>query len=82
MSEKNWRDPKPEELETPEFNAVWEAMKGWDIAVPKELDESGLYSGTTGNHVVAILDALRNIPRKEMSLSSFMGAEEDSSILS
>ena len=60
MLEK-WRDPKPEELETMDFNAVWDVIKKWDIAVPEEIDGSGLYSGATGNHVVSILDALKEI---------------------
>lgn len=61
MSE-NWRDPLPEELNTPEFNAVWDCIKNWDIGLPFDIHPSGgqMYSGATGNHVVAILDALRN----------------------
>lgn len=61
MSE-NWRDPLPEELNTPEFNAVWECIKNWDIGLPFDIHISGgqIYSGATGNHVVAILDSLRN----------------------
>lgn len=55
----SWPDPTAEELETPEFNAVWATIKSWDICVP-EVD-GGLYSGATGNHVRAILDSLRNV---------------------
>ena len=51
-----WPDPIPEMLETPEFNDVWNCIKTWDINVP-EVD-GNLYSGATGNHVRAILDAL------------------------
>ena len=51
----NWRDPTPEELDTPEFNAIWELIKNWDINVPEVYDG---YCSSTGNHVVAILDAL------------------------
>ena len=51
-----WQDPTPEMLETPEFKAVWNCIKTWDINVP-EVD-GNLYSGATGNHVRAILDAL------------------------
>lgn len=54
---KNWPDPTPEMLESPEFNAIWNRIKTWDINVP-EVDGQGLYSGATGNHVRAILDAL------------------------
>lgn len=48
------RDPTPAELESPQFNAVWQAIKGWDLQ-----RESGLgYSGATGTDVCTILDAL------------------------
>ena len=57
----HWPDPTAEELETPEFNAIWETIKGWDIATGLDKDNEGndLYSGATGNHVVAILNSLR-----------------------
>lgn len=60
----DWPDPTPEMLSTPEFEAVWNCIKEWDIAVPAAY---GGYSGATGNHVRAILEALksaklRNIP--------------------
>ena len=51
------RDPTPEELETPEFNALWELMKAWDICTTGNYDS---YSNTTGNHIVAVLDALKH----------------------
>ena len=50
-----WPDPTPEMLETPEFNAVWDCIKKWDINVP---DVYRGYCGANGNHVRAILDAL------------------------
>lgn len=56
MSKKEWLDPTPEMLETEEFNAIWEVIKTWDINVP------GVYAGycgATGNHVRAILDAIK-----------------------
>lgn len=55
------RDPLPEELETPEFNAVWECIKKWVIATGLDKDDEGfdLDGEATGNHVVAILDSLR-----------------------
>lgn len=52
---REWPDPTPEMLDSPEFEAVWNCIKKWDIAVPGAY--SG-YSGATGNHVRAILDAL------------------------
>ena len=54
------RDPLPEEINTKEFNAVWECIKHWDIGLPEDIGPEAcqLYSHGTGNHVVAILDAL------------------------
>jgi hypothetical protein len=43
-------------LATLEFEAVWQCIKSWDIAVP---DAYFGYCGATGNHVRAILDAFR-----------------------
>ena len=50
-----WPDPPSEMLRTPEFEAVWRAIKTWDISVP---DAYQGYCGATGNHVRAILDAI------------------------
>jgi hypothetical protein len=50
-----WPDPTPEMLASPEFEVVWQCIKKWDINVP---DAYAGYSGATGNHVRAILDAL------------------------
>lgn len=46
------------ELTSPEFEAVWQLIKAWDINVPAAY--SG-YMGATGNHVRAILDALHTV---------------------
>lgn len=52
-----WPDPTPEMLGgDPQFEAVWNAIKSWDIHVPGAYTG---YCGATGNHVRAILDALR-----------------------
>ena len=51
-----WPDPDAAMLDTPEFEAVWQAIKSWDISVPGAY--SG-YCGATGNHVRAILDAFK-----------------------
>lgn len=56
----NWPDPTPEMLTSPEFNAVWNVIRTWDINVP-EVDGE-LYTHATGNHVRAILDALLQLP--------------------
>lgn len=53
-----WPDPTPEQLASPEFEAIWQAIKRWDINVPT------VYCGhmsATGNHVRAILDALDRV---------------------
>lgn len=50
-----WPDPTAEMQTTPEFDAVWNCIKDWDISVPQAY---GGYCGATGNHVRAILDAL------------------------
>ena len=57
---KKLRDPLPEEINTLEFNAVWNCIKHWDIGLPQDVTEDGgqLYSNATGNHVVAILNTL------------------------
>lgn len=50
-----WESPTPEMMKTPEFNAIWECIKTWDINVPEVYDG---YCGANDNHVVLILDAL------------------------
>jgi len=54
----DWPDPTPEMMKSLEFNAIWDLIKNWDINVP-EVDGEGVYSGATGNHVRAIIDAIR-----------------------
>ena len=58
----DWKSPSGCVMRMPEFGAVWNAIKGWDIEVPKEVDGSGGHCSTTGNHVEWILDALGLIP--------------------
>lgn len=53
----SYRDPTKAETQTPEFEAIWQAIKRWDINVP---DQYAGYCGATGNHVMTILDALRD----------------------
>lgn len=55
---RSWPDPDMGMVGTPQFEAVWEAIKGWDIHVPGAYTG---YCGATGNHVRAILDALSHI---------------------
>jgi len=53
----DWPDPTPEMMATPDFEKVWQCIKSWDINVPAAY---GGYCGATGNHVRAILDALKS----------------------
>lgn len=55
-----WPDPSPEMREDPRFEAVWQCIKTWDVAVPAVYRG---YCGATGNHVRAILDALATTDR-------------------
>lgn len=50
-------EPTSKDLISPEFNAVWEAIKKWDI----ERNYGEGYSGATGTDVMIILNALRKI---------------------
>jgi hypothetical protein len=61
MNKNKWRDPEPDEINTPEFNSIWDCIRHWDIGLPQDITIDGgqLYSGANGNHVIAILDALR-----------------------
>jgi hypothetical protein len=53
-----WPDPTPEMLKSPEFNAVWELIKQWQVHVIG-IDADDEHSVPTGRHVRAILDAIR-----------------------
>jgi hypothetical protein len=50
-----YRDPTPEQLSSPEFEAVWREIKSWDVNAPKEYEG---YCHSTGNHAAAVLNAL------------------------
>lgn len=50
-----WPDPTPAMLADPTFEAIWQAIKSWDVNVP---DQYTGYCGTTGNHARRILDAI------------------------
>ena len=53
-------EPTPEDQRSPEFEAVWGAIKGWDIC--RGGNGMGLYSGASGSEVMHILLALRSLP--------------------
>ncbi|HXI40046.1 MAG TPA: hypothetical protein VNH83_08710 [Bryobacteraceae bacterium] len=53
-----WLDPEPNMYDDPRAEAIWQAIKSWDINVPSAYEG---YCGATGNHVKAIMDALRAV---------------------
>lgn len=58
--DKDMPSPSKEEQNSPEFNAIWNIIKTWDINVPE------FYSGYTegnGSHVKLLLDALKPVLR-------------------
>ena len=64
-----YRDPLPRELVLPVFNAIWSVIKSWDINVPSEYKG---YCGASGNHVAAILDALKLAEDQNTSINNAM----------
>lgn len=48
-------DPTEKDLNSPEFNAIWNVIKEWDI----QRNKYAGYAGATGTDVMAILNALR-----------------------
>ena len=50
-----YRDPEKQDLVRDEFETIWQEIKSWEINVPSEYDG---FCSATGNHVMAILDAL------------------------
>ena len=56
MKKEN-NEPTKEDLISPEFNAVCEAIKKWDI----ERERGDGYAGTTGTDVMIILNALKKL---------------------
>jgi hypothetical protein len=60
LFDPSWADPEPGMYDDPRAEAIWQAIKRWDINVPGAYRG---YCGATGNHVKAILDALRAVPQ-------------------
>lgn len=50
-------EPTTKDLESPIFEAIWLAIKNWDIS--REQDEHRLYAGATGTDVKTILNAIQ-----------------------
>lgn len=54
--------PSRSEIDSEEFNALWEIIKTWDISVPEYY---GGYTGANGSHVKLLLDGLRPVLRNK-----------------
>lgn len=61
-ADAEYPDPKDSDLMSPRFEAVWQAIKGWDIS--RRSDQ--LYSGPTGNDVMHILRELDKLDAKQL----------------
>lgn len=57
MSKETRKDPTGEDLNDPIFNAVWEAIKAWDIG---RMPGEGR-SGATGTDVMTIINAIKSV---------------------
>jgi hypothetical protein len=74
-SPNSYPDPTEADLQDPDFEAVWDAIKGWDLSRYLE-HPSGLrsYSGATGNDVMHILLALKHsasqLPQQQDGLTA------------
>lgn len=58
VEERPMPNPTQEQIDSPEFEAVWQAIKTWDINVPESYNG---YCGATGSHVAPILNALATV---------------------
>jgi len=54
-------EPTEKDLASPEFNAIWNAIKKWDI----ERSPNDGYADATGTDVMIILNALRELKKKK-----------------
>lgn len=57
----DWADPTEEMLKDPLFDAIWRAIKRWDINVPEAY--AG-YCSATGNHARVIFEAVQPVLRQ------------------
>ena len=57
---KEMPNPTPEEMASPQFEAIWNIIKTWDINVPEYYRG---YSSGNGSHVKLILDELKVVMR-------------------
>ena len=54
-TQRRLEEPTGKDLIDPLFNAVWDAIKGWDL----EREQGAGYAGATGTDVMTILNAVR-----------------------
>jgi hypothetical protein len=55
VPDRDMPSPTEEQRESPEFEAVWQAIKTWDVNVPEYYDG---YCGANGSHVKLIVDGI------------------------
>jgi len=56
-------DPTEDDIYSPEFDAIWQVIKGWDI----QREEGAGYAGANGTDVMTILHALRTLNPQQMA---------------
>ena len=56
-------EPTEEDLASPEFNAIWEVIKPWDI----ERKYGDGYAEANGTDVMAILNVVRPVIREQIA---------------
>lgn len=64
--------PSQREIERPEFEALFQLIKDWDISVP---DYYTGYTSGNGSHVKLILDAIKQ-PMRDGKINDIIGDEE------
>lgn len=52
----DYPNPTDEDLHDPVFEAVWQAIKGWDLS----RESNRMYAGASGNDVMHILKAIED----------------------
>lgn len=52
-------NPTEEDLKSPEFNAVWEVIKKWDISRNVDKNNKRWYANADGTDVMSILNVIR-----------------------
>jgi hypothetical protein len=59
--DKTMPSPTVEQRNSPEFEAIWNLIKSWDINVPEYYEG---YCGANGSHVALILNELDKVKEK------------------